>query len=141
MHAHLCHTQGSLYTAPDAVFCSRYHTNGESYPASALRPLAAAAAKVLSALTARGGVTAEIALSEGSAAMLALKLLQQSLQWLPSVPGREASLYTAQALTALAASGGSLLSRQLQVGLYCPGSFRRAFGVQAGDPVHTGPAG
>ena len=44
--------------------------------------------------------------------MLALKLLQQSLQWLPSVPGREASLYTAQALTALAASGGSLLSRQ-----------------------------
>ena len=69
------------------------------------RPLAAASAKVLSALAARGGVTAEIALSEGSAATLALRLLQQSLQWLPSIPGRETSLYIAQALTALAASG------------------------------------
>ena len=69
------------------------------------RPLAAASAKVLSALAARGGVIAEIALSEGSAATLALRLLQQSLQWLPSIPGRETSLYIAQALTALAASG------------------------------------
>ena len=61
----------------------------------------------MAALAQRGGVTAEIALSEGSAPSLALLQLQQALQWVPSQAGRECALYTAQTLTALAASGAS----------------------------------
>ena len=63
----------------------------------------------MAALAQRGGVTAEIALSEGSAASLALLQLQQALAWVPSQPGRECALYTAQTLTALAASGAMIL--------------------------------
>ena len=70
------------------------------------RPLAAASSKVMAALAQRGGVTAEIALSEGSAPTLALLQLQQALEWVPAQAGRECALYTAQTLTALAASGG-----------------------------------
>ena len=88
------------------------------------RPLAAAAAKLLSALTARGGVSAEIALLDGSAATLALQLLQQALQWPPSTAGREASLYIAQSLASLANSGG--IQHSTSSYLACSGSFQGA---------------